>query len=111
MSVQVAVTAGPSGWWRPPRDAQTTAEATVGRQVLVADLSPLTEMPAQIATAEAEFARFLPLSPFATLTTTPGWGVVRVGNYVGAWGDPNHWPEPAQIYRASGLSPAQCVSA
>ena len=93
------------------RDALTTTEATVARQVLAADLALLTELTAQIATAEADFARLLPLSPFATLTTTPGWGVVRAGNYAGALGDPNRWPGPAQIYRASGLSPAQYESA
>ena len=57
------------------------------------------------------FARLLPLSPFATLTTTPGWGLVRAGNYGGALGDPARWPGPSQIYRASGLSPAQYESA
>ena len=93
------------------RDALTTADAPVARQVLAADLALLTELNAQIDAAEAELARLLPLSPFATLTTTPGWGVVRAGNYAGALGDPHRWPGPAQIYRASGLSPAQYESA
>jgi transposase len=86
-------------------------DAPVARQVLAADLALLTELTAQIDAAEAELARLLPLSPFATLTTTPGWGVVRAGNYGGALGDPCRWPGPSQIYRASGLSPAQYESA
>jgi hypothetical protein len=51
------------------------------------------------------------MSPFATLTTTLGWVVVRACNYGGAVGDPHRWPEPSQIYRASGLSPAQNAAA
>jgi transposase len=93
------------------RDALTTVDAAVARQVLAADLDLLTELTAQIDASEAELARLLPLSPFATLTTTPGWGAVRAGNYGGALGDPRRWPGPAQIYRASGLSPAQYESA
>ena len=53
----------------------------------------------------------LPRSPFATLTSVPGWGVVRASNYAAALGDPNRWPGPRQIYRASGLSPMQYESA
>jgi transposase len=93
------------------RDALTTMDAPVARQVLAADLALLTELSAQIGAVEAEFARLLPLSPFATLPTTPGWGVVRAGNYGGALGDPHRWAGPSQIYRASGLSPAQYESA
>ncbi|NYD77027.1 IS110 family transposase [Arthrobacter cupressi] len=93
------------------RDALTTVDAPVARQVLGADLALLTELSAQIEVAEAEIARLLPLSPFATLTTTPGWGVVRAGNYAGALGDPQRWPGPSQIYRAAGLSPTQYESA
>ncbi|WP_284991010.1 transposase [Arthrobacter sp. efr-133-TYG-120] len=93
------------------REALTTEDAAVAREVLVADLALLAELGAQIDAAETEFARLLPMSPFATLTTTPGWGVVRAGNYGGALGDPHRWPGPAQIYRASGLSPAQYESA
>jgi transposase len=93
------------------RDALATMDAPVARQVLAEDLALLAELSAQIDAAEAELARLLPLSPFATLTTTPGWGVVRAGNYGGALGDPHRWPGPSQIYRASGLSPAQYESA
>jgi transposase len=45
------------------------------------------------------------------LITVPGWGVVRAGNYGAAVGDPHRWPGARQIYRASGLSPAQYESA
>ena len=93
------------------RDALTNEDAPVARQVMAADLALLTELTTQICAAEAEFARLLPMSPFATLTTTPGWGVVRACNYGGALGDPHCWPGPSQIYRASGLSPAQYESA
>ncbi|MEY9778315.1 transposase [Arthrobacter sp. MW3 TE3886] len=93
------------------RDALTTVDAAVARKVLAADLTLLAELTAQIDAAETELARLLPLSPFATLTTTPGWGVVRAGNYTGALGDPHRWPGPSQIYRASGLSPTQYESA
>lgn len=93
------------------RDALTNEDAPVARQVMAADLALLTELTTQICAAEAEFARLLPMSPFATLTTTPGWGVVRACNYGGALGDPHRWPGPSQIYRASGLSPAQYESA
>lgn len=87
------------------RDALTTGDAAVARRVLVADLALLTELTAQIDAAEAEYARLLPLSPFATLTTTPGWGVVRAGNYGGALGDPQRWPGPFARYAAPSLAP------
>ncbi|MEJ7755974.1 MAG: transposase [Nocardioidaceae bacterium] len=45
------------------------------------------------------------------MTTVPGWGVVRAGNYGAAVGDPHRWPGFRQIYRASGLSPVQYESA
>ncbi|MDR6505847.1 transposase [Arthrobacter oryzae] len=93
------------------RNALPMPDAAVARDVLAADLVLLADLDAQIEAAEAEFARLLPLSPFATLTSTPGWGVVRAGNYGAAVGDPHRWPGPSQIYRASGLSPAQYESA
>jgi transposase len=93
------------------RDALPTAEATVARQVLAADLRLLRELEQEITATEQELAILLPDSPFRTLTTVPGWGVVRAANYAGALGNPDRWPGPAQIYRASGLSPAQYESA
>jgi transposase len=93
------------------RDALPTRDAAVARQVLAADLDLLAELDDQIDAAEAELARLLPTSPFRTLTSVPGWGWVRAGNYGAALGDPARWPGPRQVYRAAGLSPMQYESA
>ena len=93
------------------REALPTADAAVARGVLAADVALLAHLDAQITATEAELARLVPRSPFATLTTVPGWGVVRVANYAAALGDPDRWPGPRQIYRAAGLSPMQYESA
>lgn len=93
------------------RDALPTREAEVARQVLAADLVLLAGLDAQVQAAETAMAGLLPGSAFATLGSVPGWGTVRVGNYGAAVGDPSRWPRPAQIYRASGLSPTQYESA
>ena len=79
-------------------------EAVVARQVLADDLALLACLDAQIAAAEAKMAKLLPDTPFATLTTVPGWGTVRAANYGAAVGDPGRWPGARQLYRASGLS-------
>ena len=92
-------------------EALPTRDAAVARHVLASDLLLLAELDAQVAAAETELARLLPLSPFRTLTTVPGWAVVRAGNYGAALGDPARWPGPRQVYRAAGLSPAQYESA
>jgi transposase len=93
------------------RDALPSPEAAVARQVLAADLALLGNLDAQVVAAEDQLAALLPLTPFAPLTTVPGWGVVRAGNYGAAVGDPHRWPGHQQLYRASGLSPAQYESA
>jgi transposase len=93
------------------RDALPTRDAAVARQVLAADLALLADLDTQVAAAEAELARLLPASPFRTLISVPGWGMVRAGNYGAALGDPVRWPGPRQIYRAAGLSPMQYESA
>ena len=93
------------------RDALPTRDAVVARRVLATDVALLTDLDTQIEDAERELAALLPLSPFATLTSVPGWATVRVGNYAAALGDPSRWPGPRQIYRASGLSPMQYESA
>jgi len=41
----------------------------------------------------------------------PGWATIRAGNYGAAVGDLDRWPGARQLYRASGLSPAQYESA
>jgi transposase len=86
-------------------------EARVARQVLADDLVLLACLDAQIAAAEAKMATLLPDTPFAPLTTVPGWGTVRAANYGATVGDLDRWPGARQLYRASGLSPAQYESA
>ena len=93
------------------RAALPTPEAAVARQVLADDLGLLADLDAQIAAAEAKIAQLLPETPFTPLLTVPGWGVVRAANYGAAVGDSGRWPGARQIYRASGLSPAQYESA
>jgi transposase len=93
------------------RDALPTPDAVAARQVLAADLVLLASLDAQVADAETELARLVPASPFTTLTSVPGWGIVRAAAYGAALGEPGRWPGPAQIYRAAGLSPAQYESA
>lgn len=93
------------------KDALPTRDAVVARRVVAADVSLLVDLDHQIVDAEGELAALLPSSPFATLTSVPGWGVIRVSNYAAALGDPRRWPGPRQIYRASGLSPMQYESA
>jgi transposase len=93
------------------RDALPTADAAVARRVLAADVALLADLNTQIGAAETELAALVPRSPFSTLTSVPGWGVVRVANYAAALGDPSRWPGPRQIYRAAGLSPMQYESA
>ena len=93
------------------RDALPGPEAAVARRVLAADLVLLGDLEAQIAAVQAQLAALLPLTPFATLTTAPGWGTTRAANYGAAVGDPRRWPSHRQLYRASGLSPMQYESA
>ena len=93
------------------RAALPSSEAQVARQVLADDLVLLVCLDAQIVAAEAQLAQLLPDTPFAPLTTVPGWGTVRVANYGAAVGDLARWPGARQLYRASGLSPAQYESA
>jgi transposase len=93
------------------RAALPAPEAQVARQVLAEDLVLLSCLDAQIAAAKVKLARLLPDTPFAPLTTVPGWSAVRAANYAAAVGDLDRWPGAGQLYRASGLSPAQYESA
>jgi transposase len=93
------------------KDALPSRDGAVARQVLAADLALLASLDAQIQAAEAQLAQLLPQTPFAPLLTVPGWGTVRASNYGAAVGDPHRWPGARQLYRASGLSPAQYESA
>jgi transposase len=93
------------------RDALPMPDAAIARQVLAADQALLADLDAQVRHAEAQLARLLPMSPFRTLTSVPGWGVVRAGNYAGALGDPSRFGNPRQVYRSAGLNPIQYESA
>lgn len=93
------------------RDALPTRDAAVARTMLTEDLALLSVLEDQVTAAEEHLARVLPLTPFAVLTSVPGWAVVRAAGYGAAVGDPARWPGPRQVYRASGLSPAQYESA
>lgn len=93
------------------RDALPTRDAASAREMLVEDLALLKVLDEQIAAVEDQLADLVPTSPFATLTSVPGWGVVRASAYGAAVGDPARWPGPRQLYRASGLSPMQYESA
>jgi transposase len=93
------------------REVLPSRDAPVARQILAADLSLLSSLEEQVRAAEATMAKLLPETPFAPLLTVPGWGVVRVGNYGAAVGDPDRWLGASQLYRAAGLSPTQYESA
>lgn len=93
------------------RDALPTRDAVVAREMLVEDLALLEVLDGQVAAVEEQLATVLPTSPFAVLTSVPGWAVVRASGYGAAVGDPDRWPGPRQVYRASGLSPMQYESA
>jgi transposase len=93
------------------RDALPMPDAAVARAVLTADLALLADLDAQIQAATAELTRLVPLSPFRTLLTAPGWGAVRAGNYGGALGDPTRFTTSRQVYRTAGLNPIQYESA
>jgi transposase len=73
------------------RAALLSADARVASQVLADDLVLLACLDDQIAGAEAKMAQLLPDTPFAPLTTVPGWGTVRAGNYTAAVGDVDRW--------------------
>jgi len=93
------------------RDALPTPDAAVAREMVANDLQMLQILDRQVAAAEAQLDALLPTTPFAPLTTVPGWATVRASGYGAAIGDPGRWPGPSQIYRASGLSPMQYESA
>lgn len=93
------------------RQALPVPGAEISRRLLADDLRLLADTEAQIAATDAELDAVLPLTPFAVLTSTPGWGPVRVAHYGAAVGDPERWPSHRQLYRASGLTPRLYESA
>ncbi|MGV1010703.1 MAG: IS110 family transposase [Dermatophilaceae bacterium] len=93
------------------RQALPVPGAEVSRRLLASDLRLLTDVEEQIALADLEIEALLPQTPFGVLTSTPGWGSVRVANYGAAVGDPERWPGHRQLYRAAGLTPRLYESA
>ena len=93
------------------REALPTPDAVVAREIVANDLRMLSVLDQQAAQAEDHLSLLLPQTPFAVLTSVPGWATIRASAYGAAVGDPCRWPGPKQIYRASGLSPMQYESA
>lgn len=93
------------------RQALPVPGAEVSRRLLANDLQLLADVEEQIALADLEIEALLPQTPFGVLTSTPGWGPVRVANYGAAVGDPERWPGHRQLYRAAGLTPRLYESA
>jgi len=93
------------------RQALPVPGAEISRRLLTADLGLLADTEAQIAAADLEIDALLPHTPFGVLTSTPGWGPVRVAHYGAAVGDPQRWPSHRQLYRAAGLTPRLYESA
>jgi transposase len=93
------------------RQALPVPGGDVSRRLLTNDLQLLADVEEQIQLADTEIETLLPQTPFGVLTTTPGWGPVRVGNYGAAVGDPERWPGHRQLYRAAGLTPRLYESA
>ena len=86
------------------REALPVADAAVARRVLAADVALLADLDIQITAAETELAALIPPSPFSTLTTVPGWGMVEWPNYAAALGDPNRRPG-----RSRSIEPPGCL--
>lgn len=93
------------------RQALPTRDSAIARQVLTADVRLLRDLDEQVEVAEAAMAALLPDTPYRTLTSVPGWGLIRVCSYGAARGAPERWPSPKQLYRAAGLNPTQYESA
>lgn len=93
------------------REALPTPDAAVAREIVANDVQMLAVLDQQVTAAEDHLNVLLPQTPFAVLTTVPGWATVRASAYGAATGNPQRWPGPRQIYRASGLSPMQYESA
>lgn len=85
--------------------------AATARELVAADLELLERLETHAAEAERRIAELLPSTPFAVLTTTPGWATGRAGRYGAALGEPSRWPTSRQVYRAAGLTPKTYESA
>lgn len=93
------------------QQALPAADASVARAAVASDLRLLHELERQIAGADEQLGRLLPSTPFAVLTTTPGWATIRAALYGAAVGDIARWPSADKVYRASGLTPTVHESA
>lgn len=93
------------------REALPTRDAVVAREMVANDMAMLQVLDQHTAQAEEQLSLLLPHTPFAVLTTVPGWATIRASAYGAAVGEPKRWPGPKQIYRAAGLSPMQYESA
>ena len=93
------------------RQALPAADAPVARAAIAADLRLLHTLDEHIAAADRELERLLPATPFAVLTTTPGWATIRAAMYGAAIGDLARWPSARKVYRASALTPTTYESA
>ena len=85
--------------------------AATARELVAADLALLESLESQADEAERRIRELLPATPFAILTTAPGWATVRAGRYGAAVGEPSRWPTARQLYRAAGLTPKTYESA
>ena len=70
------------------RNALPAAEADIARQVVADDLAILDALDQQITDITRQLEQLLPATPYAVLTTGPGWRTVRAAKYGGAVGDP-----------------------
>jgi transposase len=93
------------------RQALPAGDAQVAREAIAADLNLVEALETQIKLADQQLERLLRLTPFAVLTSTPGWAAIRAASYGAAIGDPGRWPSASKIYRASGLTPTIYESA
>ena len=88
-----------------------TDEAAVARQVIIDDGALLELLDTQIADTEIRLEHLLADTPYAVLTTVPGWSTNRASRYAAAVGDLARWPSHRQLYRAAGLTPSTYESA
>jgi transposase len=82
---------------RPALGSRLLGEPLVTLPPIAAPLVILACLDAQITAADAKLAQLLPDTPYAPLTTVPGWGTVRAANYGAAVGDVDRWPGARQL--------------
>lgn len=79
--------------------------------ILNSDTTRLRDLFVELSSTDAMISRLLDATPAAVLTSLPGVGAVRAGDYAAALGDPDRFPSAEHAYRASGLVPTQYESA